>query len=83
MASRQPEALALVWARENGEWWPAHLLDIRDDGAALIDFVGWGARHNVWLPAPDPNAAPALLYQEKNMPPLLKRGGSDWGSCYF
>ena len=52
--------LSLVWAKDGGEWWPAHLLSIDEgeSGWVHVSFIGWGRRHNVALP-------PDMIRQEE------------------
>ena len=48
--SGSDEHLGIVWARDNGEYWPASLLEITDDGF-IVSFLGFGQRHNLLLPS--------------------------------
>ena len=56
--------LAQIWARENGQYWPASLLEVTEDGSYHVSFLGWGRRHDLVLPPASEDGEPSVLFEE-------------------
>ena len=39
-----------VWVACGGEWWPAEVKTVDEQGKVLVGFLGWSDRHDMWLP---------------------------------
>ena len=57
------EGLALVWALDGGEYHPARLLGILEDGSYQVSFLGWSRRHDNVVPA-FVDGRPSMLFEK-------------------
>ena len=59
------ESSSHAWARaEGGEYWPAEVTSVSEDGRLHVSYIGWDARHDRWIEPPDPaDEDPELLFK--------------------
>jgi len=70
------ENLTLVWAKQKGEWWPAHLISLGSEGMHLVSFIGWGRRHDVEVPANDIRQEEPQRQRSRPTPLDISDGGT-------
>ena len=70
------ENLTLVWAKQGGEWWPAHLISLGSEGMHLVSFIGWGRRHDVEVPANDIRQEEPQRQRSRPTPLDISDGGT-------
>ena len=68
--------LNLVWAKQGGEWWPAHLKGLGSEGMHLVSFIGWGRRHDMEVQANDIRQEEPQRQRSRPIPLDLSDGGT-------